>query len=198
MDTRQSQIDLLRKFINSNHEQIEILQEENLNYRNIITNLQDEINLEAYQKLETVEDRIKFFLVPSNCTGKMYGEFQKFWKSLGVESCGAFNETNQTSIQIDLNNDGSNIEQVYEALTLIEPFIIPLSETLLRKKGKVFKIFEFTLSLYHVTQLVKHGDEWIVMCGRREEYKEKDLKKVLAYIAEHHYYERIETETDED
>ncbi|QDH49107.1 hypothetical protein PHYNN_215 [Pantoea phage Phynn] len=131
-----------------------------------------------------LEDQIDFYLNIENITdGTLYRKAVYFWRSIGLSLAGGqFYSTKQVVIQIGLNQDGSNIEEIHDSLSVVEPFVKEI-------KGdfKVFYIIKAKSDDPECFRLYKMDGDWFVGGEYTKKQKFENLKKALAFVAENHY-----------
>jgi len=146
----------------------------------------------------TKEEKIEYFLFEDGLVdGERYKARQKFWSSMRLHQSGYFPETEQIQLELMLYKGiGDNLEQTVTALEEVLPFIKPL------KGVKRLKIFEHTLSEYgsYRVEISETSFDVVVWTyGRKSTVKSFDnLRSMVQYVQQHHYYESSVDEDDEE
>ena len=119
---------------------------------------------------------------------------------MGLWVSGYYPFSEQNAIEIMLYKGAEdNLEQTYESLNVILPFIKPINE----EGDRRFKLFEHTLSEWGVydLRLSKEG-VWTLnktTYGREKVEKTfENLYDALKYCQQHHYYESSDEEDTEE
>ena len=146
----------------------------------------------------TKEEKIDYFLFEDGWVdGERYDARQKFWNSVGLHQSGYFPETEQIQLELMLYKGvGDNFEQTVAVLQEVLPFVKPL------KGVKHLKIFEHTLSEYGSYGVEISEDSFDVVVwtyGRKRTVKSFDnLRSMVQYVQQHHYYESSVDEDNEE
>lgn len=146
----------------------------------------------------SVEKRIEYYLNSPRTGGETYRDAANFFHELGVATNTYNPDTNQSVIRVAMNEDHSNLDQVYEAIKLIKPFV-KMNEN----NQLYFDIMDHMLSEYESYCFVYDTDSevWEVHTYRSMTYNRDplfasaSLRKTLAYICKNHYYNPIEDVT---
>lgn len=166
-----------------------------------IESLRDKQSKEKLKEEMSFEERFLWLMQEDGCSSDMtrHKAAEKMLHDMGFWMSGYYTFSQQKAIELMLcKGKEESLTQTLENLTKILPLIKPMNE----EGHKRFKIFEHTLSESGIYDLWQQGDDWVLektTHGRTEELKRwGNLKEALAYIQQHHYYESVEDEEEDD
>lgn len=163
-----------------------------------IEKLREEKENEQMNSPMAPTEEIEYFLFEDGCvSGERYKSREKFWNDKGLWHSGYFHETSQINLEVMLYKGAhDNLERTLCALEQALPYIKD------HKGVKRLGVFEHTLSecgSYGIEVTETSLDLIVHRYGRKSTEKSFDnLRSLLQYIQEHHYYESSEDGDDEE
>lgn len=139
-------------------------------------------------KARSIEEQIPYYLDKETFRRNMVG-VREFFRGMGIDSGTCTASSDQVGLAIALNQSGSNLDQVCESLKMIAPHF---------KANRYGDLNPVTViyrpapqlnpkSVKNVTLRI-HNDYWQLYVGCDLVVRSRDLKEMLAYIANNYYY----------
>lgn len=163
-----------------------------------IEKLREQQEKEQMSKPMTPTQEAEYFLFEDGCvSGERYKARSKYWGAKGLYSSGYNPETEQVSLKLMLyKGDKDNLEQTITATEEVLPLLK------VHNGVKRLSIFEHTLSEDGIWSVEITDDSYDLILSRyHRKSTEKsfdNLRALIQYIQEHHYYENSVDNNEED